>query len=97
MVRVVIYGVLAALTGALFGAAFGVATGAILGSVGCSMLGIYIAIYMNRKRVLDRPFFAESDVEPLLSLIALHDLSFLPARLSNRIISYIRTILESWL
>jgi uncharacterized membrane protein YdjX (TVP38/TMEM64 family) len=96
MLRVFIYGVLGAAVGLIFGTAFGGVIGAILGAIGCSMIGLYIAKYMNRHRILERPFFVESEIEPTLDLIDRQTLSFLPAAVSVRVVSFLRSVLERW-
>jgi uncharacterized membrane protein YccC len=96
MLRVLIYGIVGAGIGLIFGAAISGRIGAVFGTIACCIIGVYIGAYMNRHRILDRPFFIESEIEPALWMINLYWLWFLPPRLSRRVISYIRSILENW-
>lgn len=96
MVRTIIFGSTGLLFGLVFGFAFfgleGAAWGAIMGIVS----GTSVAIYMNRNKILDRPFYTQSDADQLMRVVP-YKTAGLPSRVQDWLSAKIRSILEGWL
>ena len=98
MVRLIVFSATGLLVGLVFGFAFFLVEGAILGAIICVTIGLSIAAYMNSNNVLDRPFFAQQDVDRIMRWIPYRlSGSGLPQETKDRIASAIRSTLESWL
>jgi hypothetical protein len=96
MVRVLVYGLVAGLVGIVFGFTFFLFEGAIFGAVVGAMIGISIAAFVNHHGILDRPFFAQQDVDRIMYWES-YRLSTLPEGMKRRFMSAIRSILEKFL
>jgi hypothetical protein len=96
MVRVVIFSLVGFLVGVVFGFAFFLTRGAIAGGAFGIMIGSSVATYMNQKRVLDRPFYTQDDVDRFMRIVP-YKTAGLPGDMQSWLNSKIRSMLESWL
>lgn len=96
MVRLIVYCLIGLSFGVVFGFAFFGTGSAIAGGAIGMLIGVTIAVYINRNSSPDDPFLTQTNIENVISAES-YKTAGLPSGVQNWILSKIRSILEGWL